>query len=579
MPKIVTLEQMRAIEKAADAGGHSYAAMMDNAGMGLAERILAAMDARATLERHPRVTVLVGPGNNGGDGLVGARYAKEDYPDAEISCYLLTGRDDKDAEFVAAREAGVFIADYENDKQQRVLKNLVAGADILVDALFGIGVRLPLEGDASRLLSAVGGVLSRRAEDFPAPRATSPTGTPHALDSARPYIIAVDCPSGLDADTGEIDQNTLYADETVTFAAAKPGLLQFPGTAAVGELWIAGIGLPAKLKELHDIPLELSDAASVAALLPNRPADSHKGTFGKAFIVAGSMNYIGAAYLAASSAYRIGAGLVTLAVPQVILAPLASQLPEATWVLLPHNMGVINESAARITRSELDGYAALLVGPGIGDEDETRDYLVSLLQPEGDTPQAGNRRIGLLRMSDDSDEDDASEGNGALPPLVIDADGLNVLAKIDDWPSLLPSNTIITPHPREFARLAGIEDTAEVQANRLQLAQQKAKEWGVIVVLKGAFTVVAAPDGESASVSPFASAKLATAGTGDVLAGAITGLLAQGMQPYAAAVAGVWLHGWAGTFGTINRGALASDVMFALGEALEATSVLPPVNR
>jgi NAD(P)H-hydrate epimerase len=182
-------------------------------------------------------------------------------------------------------------------------------------------------------------------------------------------------------------------------------------------------------------------------------------------------------------------------------------------------------------------------------------------------------------MSDDSDEDDASEGNGALPPLVIDADGLNVLAKIDDWPSLLPSNTIITPHPREFARLAGIEDTAEVQANRLQLAQQKAKEWGVIVVLKGAFTVVAAPDGESASVSPFASAKLATAGTGDVLAGAITGLLAQGMQPYAAAVAGVWLHGWAGTFGTINRGALASDVMFALGEALEATSVLPPVNR
>ena len=172
----------------------------------------------------------------------------------------------------------------------------------------------------------------------------------------------------------------------------------------------------------------------------------------------------------------------------------------------------------------------------------------------------------MLNLGTDEEADHENGANEALPPLVIDADGLNVLAKIENWHELLPENTILTPHPREFARLAGIdnEDTAEVQANRLDLAIEKAAEWNAIVVLKGAFTVVAAPDGRVA-VSPFASAKLATAGTGDVLAGVITGLLAQGCEPFEAAVAGVWLHGYAGRDLTDNYGSKASDIMNALG--------------
>lgn len=531
MPKIVTVEQMRAIEAASDAAGHSYAAMMELAGQAVAERILQ--------KNVQKVVVLVGPGNNGGDGLVAARYVKEISPESEVSCYLLKPREDE--VFQAAQKAGVFIADFENDKQNRVLKNLVAGAGVLVDALFGTGTRLPIKEEAAKLLRTVNGALEQRKKDHPQPRSIAPAARSHAVPEP-PFIIAVDCPSGLDCDTGEVDPLTLKADETVTFAAAKPGQLTFPGADFVGALFVADIGLPAKLNELHAIPLALSDAQTVAGILPPRAANSHKGTFGKTFIVAGSLNFVGAAYLAGSAAYRVGAGLVTLAVPQVVMGAVASRLPEATWVLLPSNMGVVNEAAAKIVREEISGYKALLIGPGLGNEDDTKEFMEELLSPK-EKVKKHRGRIGLLHL--DSEEAAAEEEN-PLPPMVIDADGLNVLAQIDEWWKRLPENTIITPHPLEFARLAKIEDKNEVQANRVALAQEKAAAWKTVVVLKGAFTVVASPDGRT-MISPFATAKLATAGTGDVLAGTIVGLLTQGIAPYEAAAAGVWLHGYAGT--------------------------------
>lgn len=532
MPKIVTIEQMRAIEAASDAAGHSYAAMMELAGQAVAERIL-----RKNVQK---VVVLVGPGNNGGDGLVAARYVKEISPESEVSCYLLKPREDE--VFQAAQKAGVFIADFENDKQNRVLKNLVAGADVLVDALFGTGTRLPVKEDAAKLLRTVNGALGQRKQDHPQPRSIAPAARSLAVPDT-PFIIAVDCPSGLDCDTGEVDPLTLKADETVTFAAAKPGQLTFPGADFVGTLFVADIGLPAKLNELHAIPLALSDAQTVAGILPPRAANSHKGTFGKTFIVAGSLNFVGAAYLAGSAAYRVGAGLVTLAVPQVVMGAVASRLPEATWVLLPSNMGVVNEAAAKIVREEISGYKALLIGPGLGNEDDTKEFMEELLSPK-EKVKKHKGRIGLLHLDP---EEAAAEEENPLPPMVIDADGLNVLAQIDEWWKRLPENTIITPHPLEFARLAKIEDKDEVQANRVALAQEKAAAWKTVVVLKGAFTVVASPDGRT-MISPFATAKLATAGTGDVLAGTIVGLLTQGIAPYEAAAAGVWLHGYAGTY-------------------------------
>ena len=537
MPKIVTTEQMRAIERAADAQGHSYAAMMERAGRAVAGRVRQLL---AGIEQ-PRVAVIVGPGNNGGDGLVAARILAEELEGASVGAFLLKMRGDDDEVFVGAREAGVFIASADDDKAAgyRVLQNLVANTDVLIDALFGTSLRLPIKGDAAKVLQTAHKAITLRRAERPVPPYTTPAAPDLTALDEGPLIVAVDCPSGLDCDTGALDKATLPAHETITFAAAKPGLLAFPGAEAVGTLHIADIGLPPRLPELDEIALTLVDAAAVRARLPQRPRDSHKGTFGKAMVVAGSLNYTGAAYLAAAAAYRAGAGLVTVGAPQIIVPVLAGMLPEATWLLLPHDLGVINEAAVKVLRAELAGYSALLLGPGFGREDVTGEFLRELLRPQEEVRHS--RAIGFVP---DAPANESAPDATGLPPLVIDADGLNLLAAMDGWPRLLPPGTILTPHPGEFARLARLE-REEVQADRIALAQAKAAEWSCVVVLKGAFTVVAAPNGQTA-VEPFATSALASAGTGDVLAGAIAGLLAQGLAPFDAALCAAWLHGMAG---------------------------------
>jgi|SRR5690606_18213319 len=565
MPKIVTTDEMRALEKATDKGGHSYADMMEMAGRAVAMRaktLLAGLDA-------PRVVILVGPGNNGGDGLVAGRVLREEFPESTVNALLLKPRDaKKDPVYAAAEKAGVNIVSAETDANSsfRTLKKLIAEADVVIDALFGTSVRLPLEGDVVRLLNAANRALeARRKPASPSPLTTPAAAYPNSASERPVTVIAVDLPTGLNPDTGELDKAALFADETVTFGAAKPGLLTFPGAEAVGLLHVADIGMPADLPELARAPL-LIDAHEVGARLPQRPRNSHKGTFGKTMIVAGSLNYTGAAYLAAAGAYRSGAGLVTVAAPQVIMPILASLLPEATWLLLPHDLGVLNEAAVKVLRPELDGYSALLLGPGFGREETTGEFLRELLSPTEERRPA--RTIGFSRIVDQ--EDEAEEKSTPLPPVVIDADGLNLLAEIEDWPTLLPPNSVLTPHPGEFGRLTGLE-TDEVQANRLDLAREKAAEWNAIVVLKGAFTAIAAPDGRLA-VSPFASAALARAGTGDVLSGMIAGLIGQGVEPFDAALCAVWLHGAAGeraaALATTTAATVAGDLLEHLPHAI-----------
>lgn len=565
MPKIVTTDEMRALEKATDKGGHSYADMMEMAGRAVAMRaktLLAGLDA-------PRVVILVGPGNNGGDGLVAGRVLREEFPESTVNALLLKPRDaKKDPVYAAAEKAGVNIVSAETDANSsfRTLKKLIAEADVVIDALFGTSVRLPLEGDVVRLLNAANRALeARRKPASPSPLTTPAAAYPNSASERPVTVIAVDLPTGLNPDTGELDKAALFADETVTFGAAKPGLLTFPGAEAVGLLHVADIGMPADLPELARAPL-LIDAHEVGARLPQRPRNSHKGTFGKTMIVAGSLNYTGAAYLAAAGAYRSGAGLVTVAAPQVIMPILASLLPEATWLLLPHDLGVLNEAAVKVLRPELDGYSALLLGPGFGREETTGEFLRELLSPTEERRPA--RTIGFSRIVDQ--EDEAEEKSTPLPPVVIDADGLNLLAEIEDWPTLLPPNSVLTPHPGEFGRLTGLE-TDEVQANRLDLAREKAAEWNAIVVLKGAFTAIAAPDGRLA-VSPFASAALARAGTGDVLSGMIAGLIGQGVEPFDAALCAVWLHGAVGeraaALATTTAATVAGDLLEHLPHAI-----------
>jgi hydroxyethylthiazole kinase-like uncharacterized protein yjeF len=570
MIKIASVQKMRAIERAADASGVTYADMMEHAGRAVAEAVA---DLLGPFSDDRRVVVLVGPGNNGGDGLVAARVLKRE-TQAEVSCYLLKPRGDDDANFVAAREAGVFIADAESDQRWRVLKNLVADADIVVDGLLGTGARLPIEGDAAKLLQHAAAAINERrslaqAEES---RLIMP-GEPAVHMPIMSKVVAIDCPSGLDCDSGALDPAAMPADVTVTFGATKLGQVRFPGAGAIGRLIVADIGLPPDLDELAAVGPWLASADEVRKLLPARPRDGHKGTFGRLVAVAGSVNYTGAAGLAGLGAYRVGAGLVTMAVPQPIYPVLAARLPEATWLLLPHEVGVINSAALEVFYKEVGQADALLLGPGWGREEETGEFLRGLLRADH---RAKKGHLGFLEPGSEVDEA-AILPSVNLPPLVIDADGLNLLAEIEAWPALLPGGSILTPHPGEMARLTDLSREA-IQADRLSCAAEYAAKWKAVVVLKGAHTVVASPAGEVA-VMPFASSALATAGTGDVLAGAIAGLRAQGLAPFEAGVAGAYLHGLAGHLAALQSGdeasVIAGDVANALGVALQRVRAQP----
>lgn len=550
--KIVSVEEMRAIEQAAVREGVTIAAMMEQAGAGIARAIEQRADVAG---KH--VVVLCGTGHNGGDGLVaGLRLAEAG---ADVKFYLLKPRPEDDPHLLAVRERGLFVVSADADQRWRVLDQLAGHADIVIDALVGTGARLPLSAELGTLLDQVKRRLAAAEREREEPAA--PAAIPEA--PGRPLIVAVDCPSGLDADTGALDPHALPADLSVTMAFPKRGMLCGAGVDACGELVVAGIGLPSRLKEVDDLPLEMVTAEWVRARLPRRPASGHKDTFGRVFIVAGSLNYTGAAALAGSGAFRVGAGLVQLGIPGPLHAAVASRLPEATFLLLPHDRGALTVDAASVLQKELGHFKVLLIGPGLGREDSTAEFIDRLLGGGA----ARRAHIGFLAHEEAAEAPE--EPRAALPPLVVDADGLNLLAEMDDWPRRLPGLTVLTPHAGEMARLLKIERDA-VQVDRVATAQRAAKESGHVVVLKGAYTVVAAPDGHTV-IEPWANSGLAHAGTGDVLSGAIAGLLAQGLAPFEAAACGAYLHGLAGALAREEFGAagmLAGDVAQALADAV-----------
>jgi hydroxyethylthiazole kinase-like uncharacterized protein yjeF len=569
--KIVTTEEMRHIEQTADAGGLSYATMMENAGRAVAEAIV-----QRTTAEDLQVLALIGPGNNGGDGLVAAHYLHD--MGAEVTCYVWKRRVNEDKNFRRVVKDGIPVLWMKDDGDLTKLHQHVAQAQVIMDALLGTGASRPIESALKVLLETTRAVLQERAA---ANRTTVVSPTWPALPSGWPLTVAVDLPTGLNADTGALDSAALPADLTVTFACPKHGQFLFPGADAVGELLVADIGVPEELTADGD--LELITSEKVRRLLPVRPLEAHKGTFGKAMIVAGSINYTGAAALAAAAATRVGAGLVTLAPPRVLHSTLAATVTEPTFLLLPHDMGVLAPGGMKILAEKLPDYQALLIGPGLTTEKPTVEFVDEFFgEVEGERKRP-RRSLGFLAPTQ-KDTEEAQESL-TLPPLVVDADALNILAGFEKWWELVPTYSILTPHPGEMARLVGEEmDRDTILADRWGVARRMADEWNQVVVLKGAFTVVAAPDGR-VMVSPFANPGLASGGTGDVLAGAVVGLLAQGLAPFDAAVAGVYLHGLAAElvrFGLNNAGMVASDLLPALPEAiglLRRRESLMPVNE
>jgi len=551
MIKIFTVREMVAAEKAADAAGVSYEEMMENAGRSVAEAI---MDRTPVTDRQ--ITVLVGPGNNGGDGLVAGRYLAE--AGAQVTFYLFKERSaEADPNMAKVLEMGLPVIIFDHDQRYRVLRTRIHVTDILIDALLGTGVSRPIKGELAKVMGQVQASLDERARlvagknrpDLIAITSLE-NNIPGGMDqeiiagksdrntpTSNPIIVAIDCPSGLNCDTGELDVLALPAALTITFAGPKRGHFLFPGATACGEIVVADIGIGSDLPEITEVPVELATAEMVRTFLPERRRDGHKGTFGWVLIAAGSARYWGAPALAGRAAYRSGAGLVALAVPAQIRPALAILLPEATFPIVAGD-DLLTEQSALTLFEEMKSYEALLIGPGL-------HTALTFMETLFDSPQ------------------------DALPPMVIDADGLNLLAGMPNWADRLPSNTVLTPHAGEMARLMGVSLETMRTRDRIELARDKAAEWGCTVLLKGAFTVIAGADGRCVLL-PFANPALATAGSGDVLSGVILGLLGQGVLPFEAAVLGGFLHAAAADLAGVDAGLLATEIADWVVEALDA---------
>jgi NAD(P)H-hydrate epimerase len=469
----------------------------------------AVADAAAALAgERGRIVVVCGGGNNGGDGYVAARLLRASGRDARVMALVAAERLSPDARAVReqAERAGVPIDD-------GVLAPLAAGVgDVVVDAVFGTGLARPPEGAFAAAIAAI-----------------------DVARTAGASVVAVDVPSGLSADTGRPVGACVRADRTVTFAFQKRGLAVLPGLALAGDVTVADIGIPPEAARRVPVSCVLLTELEARALVPARPPDAHKGDAGRLLVVAGAPGKTGAAHLALTGALRGGAGLVTLAArPEVLPFALAGR-PEAMSVALP-GAGPLGpgdvEPLVAVAR-EVD---ALVIGPGIPRGPDTGEVLRTVLSRAG-------------------------------RPAVIDADGLNALADAPGRLAALGVPLVLTPHPGEMARLCGT-GTAEVQADRIAIAVDRARVWNATIVLKGARTVVADPEGPPA-VIPTGNAGLATGGTGDVLAGLCGALLAGGLPVSAAGRVGAWVHGRAGDLASERfgqRGLVAGD----LGEAIGA---------
>ena len=514
--KVVTAAQMAAIELESERAGVSTDTLMESAGLAVAQAARDELGGSA----GQRILVLVGPGNNGADGLVAARRLRR--WGAEAVCCLLTPRPEFDPKLDSAVESGVEIV---SSPDKETLRRLVCRSRLVIDAVLGTGRSRPLSGpvvDAMRLL--------HQARDVPDP----------------PKLLALDLPTGLNSDTGEVDPACPRFDATLALGYPKAGLLRFPGAERAGQLRVLDIGVPPGLPEENAVDVEMLTRERVASMLPQRALDTHKGTYGHALVVAGSRHYVGAAWLASQASVRTGAGLTTLASPEGVYPIAAAKGAEAIHLPLPEDVdGRIDQSAAEVILGSERRFTAVLTGCGMGWSEGTTEFL---------------RRLFFSYRS---------KLNGL--PVLVDADGLNNLSGINEWHTGITSPLVLTPHPGEMSTLTGIP-AGHIQADRVGVAREWSERWGATVVLKGAYTVIASP-GRPVQIAPFANPGLATGGTGDVLSGVIVSLLAQGLPPYEAATAGVYLHASAADIvtGRIGlAGLAASDLLHALPYAINA---------
>lgn len=543
MIPLLTAAQVRELDRLAiEEVGIPGVVLMEAAGRALAR------DAEAMLPEPGPVAVVCGKGNNGGDGFVAARVLCDD--GYLVTCFLMaapgeyTGDAAVNLRVLQSMDVELFILPGlvspelwdELDHSAEVgeaLQELRERMDSVGDRPRPAGARHaemsnPFVG-ASLVIDCLLGTGARGA-----PRDDYATVVDQLNDAGVP-LLACDLPTGVDADTGEAHEPHVEADRTCSFAAWKAGLAVGPGAAACGDVTVHDIGIPRHVYAavVRDTP-QLAEAEDMAALVPARWADYHKGDAGRVVVIGGSPGFGGAPVMAATAALKAGAGLVTLALPDSLAAMLPTAPVEVMCRLLPAPDGHLTPDSLSPLEDLLVAADAVAVGPGLGTSDGAAELVRSLV--------------------------------GLATPLVVDADGLNLLAGHESW--LGPDGLLVlTPHPGEAARMLS-STVAEVQANRLGACSALAERYGAVVVLKGHHTVVAA-DGCPALVIPTGTPAMAVGGMGDALTGVIAALLAQGVEPFSAGCLGAWLHGSAGELAAAgcDSGLLASELIAALPAA------------
>ncbi len=535
MSFVVTPEQMRAAEQRTVDAGHPEPALMRAA----AESIAMWVDGQ--FHSHgdePRTAIgLVGPGKNGGDTLVALALLAEMGWTTYARAVNRTEAGDLPIE--PTQLAAVEIVD-------QISPDLAEGTIAILDGIYGLGGRSEVEDEAAAALAEAAAL---RAE----------TGA---------VVIAIDVPSGVDSATGAASEDTLRADATLAIGALKSGLMSEPAATLAGEVVLVDIGIEF---DEADAVARMIAPVDVAKSLPKRFATAGKHDYGGLMVVGGAPAFFGAPRLAAEAGLLVGTGIVGAAVPRSIVSTIAVQVPELVFLpIVDSDARMSTEVITEAITGEHARYTAMVIGPGLG-QDEAATALLDHLFGQATTRKTISIGFGAIQPVE---EDDApGPGAAALSsvPLVLDADALNWLAsKEDRWSYLANTTSILTPHAGEMARLLEIS-VDEVKADRIGIARRAAQESGQVVVLKGGYTVVAGPDGELA-VAQRATPELATPGTGDVLAGIIGGLLAQGMTPFDAACAGVWIGGEAGRqarHGKSSRSVLARDVLAGIGSVLD----------
>ena len=514
MLKVLTAREMQDIDKRCiEECGIPGILLMENAGRGAVEILKRKFPGIGS----QKIIIFCGKGNNGGDGFVIARHLFN--MGAEV-LVLLAGKipelkSDAGLNARIAETIGVEISEVHSGNLKS-FDHRLRHCDMIIDAIFGTGLAKP----AGELYEPIFAAINRAGK----------------------CVVSVDIPSGVDSDSGQLTGPHVRADMTLALAMLKRSHLLYPAAGVMGEIAVVDIGIPAKALKETNVSVQMVEKNDIAQGFKKRSRESHKGDFGHVLVIAGSLGKGGAAGLTALGALRAGCGLVTLAIPESCQKALQFNPLEVMTVAVPETKnGTLALAAKDVLLQQVQGKSVVAVGPGISTDSETLQLLQELLP-------------------------------AIQVPLVIDADAVNCLAKNPDWRTRIQCEPVLTPHPKEMSRISG-QCTLEIQQNRIEAAARFSRENAVFLVLKGARSLIAFPDG-SVYINPTGNPGMATAGSGDVLTGIIAGLIAQGMKTGQAAMAGTYLHGLAGDIYAekfTETGLIASDLLDCLPASLKQT--------